>query len=92
VAKRTFNSRPVVTPELSTAAGVLAAELTACVDAILASTDRFQKATAACPETATVGGIMRGVREGWDHLSFFRDEAARVARLVEPEPDVSPTE
>ena len=45
-----------------------------------------------CPETATVGGILRGVREGWDHLSFFRDEAARVARLVEPEPDVSPTE
>ena len=81
--------KPAVSAEMSAACRALHEAMTPLLDGILAATDRFQDDVVGVDQPEWHGGmeLLKGVRDAWNVMSWFRDEAVRIANYAEKKDD-----
>lgn len=82
-------SKPAVSAEMSAACRVLHEAMTPFLDGILAATDKFKDDVVGVGQPEWHGGmeLLKGVRDAWNLLSWYRDEAVRIAHYAEKKDD-----
>ncbi len=78
-------SRPAVSAEMSAACRAMHEAMTPLLDGILAVTDKFKDDVVCVGQPEWDGGmeLLKGVRDAWNLMSWFRDEAVRIAHYAE---------
>lgn len=78
-------SKPVVSAEMSAACRAMHEAMTPLLDSILAVTDKFQDDVVGVGQPEWHGGmeLLKGIRDAWNLMSWFMDEAVRITNYAE---------